>query len=1564
MAYKFTTRFFVHLVFLIALTASAIAQYTQEQMLGLRRFADETSMRWYSQRNEAELRAARFGLPVRVEREDGRVFELQRFIDDMPEYYVTENAVSAQTISSSRVYPGESLGFQLTGNGITVALWDAGRVRNTHQELQGRVTQRDGASALNDHATHVAGTMIASGVRPQARGMAWEAQLYAHDWNNDLSEMTARALEGIQVSNHSYGTAAGWTYNNRGDGRWSWYGNPADNSPEDRNFGRYDSRAREWDELVAYAPYFLPVKSAGNDRGEGPASQPIQHWEFINNSWRLVSTVREKDGGSDGYDCIPTYANAKNILTVGAVNDIPGGYNTPADVRVTSFSSFGPTDDGRIKPDIVANGAGLYSCLRSSNSAYASYSGTSMSAPSISGSIALLLQHQKDLHGTERLLASTIKALLLHTADAAGDAPGPDYRHGWGLMNTATAAKVMSSNEAGNSSTMIRETELLQGNTISLPVYSPGRGPLKVTICWTDPPGPVPPAKVNPPDLTLVNDLDLRVLDPDGNPHFPWVLDPSRPADAATTGDNMRDNVEQVLIQMPDEGVHIVQVTHKGTLLQGRQIVSIITSASNEPLLLSPPNGLTESSITPALQWVAARGALSYELQVAEEATFKNIHIDAKDITATWYDAEGFTKQTRYYWRIRARDAQGFSDWSDVWYFVTGGTPTQAGHALQFDGSDDHLSLSHSSAFEVLEAGNAVTIEAWVNVHDWVNGGFAIVDKHDEATGNGWAFRLLSGGAMEFIPAGAVSCNAGVPRNAWAHVALSWSRASGKARFYLNGLRRCEIEIDEDLPSTSDAPVLIGRALTGANMWAMGVLEAVRIWSVERNEGDINFGMFSVYDSDEPGLVAQFKMDEGRAISTSAAPAPHPAALIQGPAWVVSSVPLTIPPTPVPVYPGNGSSNIPISSELRWLPATSALQYRVQLSRDATFGSLLVDERNITSPKLPITELLPETTYFWRVNANNSIGISDWCSAQRFTTAILPPDAPRLSAPRNEAENQPLDLSLLWEPNPRATHYHAQVSTDSLFEGAILLDRSDIISPTVAVPDLGNNQRCYWRVRGINYGGAGAWSERWTFITSPAEPEAPILISPDEDEHCVSLNPRFSWMTAENTAGYTIQVSTTHDFAYPLIDVSGIPFPSYAASNLEQGVWYYWRVRAVNSAGAGDWSTQRRFKTERPVPETVLLVAPAKGARDVSPLSDFTWQASGSANSYTLQAATTENFSTLLVDTVLISASPYSPTYPLPENIEVFWRARGVNECGDGPWSDIWNFTTGVQPLLAPELRLPPDGSIEPPESVAFLWNTVPGADAYELEIGMDSSSTSIIEVGTNSSVLRLEEEASYMWRARAMRVGDHGPWSDFWTFTTTMRLPDAVSLLEPRDGNTQQSDTVRFSWIASAPNVTRYWFEYAFDPGFFGQSAIDSTLIDTTAYITLSETDRICYWRVRAYNAAGWGPFSTTGSFLTLTVNAEAIASRPAAPVIESLQPNPASQSALVTVYTPSYADIHLEVRDMLGRTVDILHNGYHAGGRHAFHWNTSMLPNGRYLLVLVTASSISVRAATVLHR
>lgn len=656
------------LVLLIALIfGSQVFAQNQAKVEKLNELSKQFETKWNEAHQRVLTYASENNLEVWHETEDGRVIEMVDVRDGKPVYFITDNRGADRTTRVDQLWPGGSLNLEYSGEGYSqLGEWDAGHVRKSHQEFMDGSTSRafpqDGNYATHFHATHVAGTMIAAGVNPDAKGALYGGNLKYWQWSSDDSEMATAGANGLEISNHSYGFLAGWNYDN---GTWKWWGNSAISPDEDYKFGFYNNDAKAWDQIAFNAPNYLIVKSAGNDRGEGPSD--------------AGNGKADVDGGQDGYDCIGTRGVAKNILTVGAVYGVDV-YEGPQSVLMSDFSSWGPADDGRIKPDIVGKGVDVFSTLDGSDSDYGVSQGTSMSSPNVAGSLAMLQYHYQQTHNDVPMRAATLKGLALHTASEAGDYPGPDYIFGWGLLDDEFAGQIISDDVGQN---VIDELTLTSGDSYTREVFVPEGSDFKVTICWTDIPGTPTSPQLDPSNPMLVNNLDLRVEDPSNDTHFPWKLDRDNPSAAATNDSkNSVDNVEKVEIDNATGGTYTIVVDYDGSLQGGSQEYSIIISGIDNYTvvpecsagLMDPINEGVDAFINQKITWSPALFASTYDVFFGTDGggvttptnVFNGDSFVDNSITTL------LNSNTTYYLQVVPRNSQGTaSGCSDIWSFTT-----------------------------------------------------------------------------------------------------------------------------------------------------------------------------------------------------------------------------------------------------------------------------------------------------------------------------------------------------------------------------------------------------------------------------------------------------------------------------------------------------------------------------------------------------------------------------------------------------------------------------------------------------------------------------------------------------------------------------------------------------------------------------------------------------------------------------------------------------------------------------------------------------------------------------
>jgi len=524
------------------------------------------------------------------------------------------------------------------GEGMKVSVFDGGRVYAEHSDFgsSARITNKEADTVPYDsHATGVTGMVGSEGKDVSTRagvfvgntkGMMPKATFDSYYFGNSTldgeteeKDVSAKIRDSKPaLSNHSYGNVIGWRLSNGPmGGGWYWRGSydSSNGHSYDLN-GTYYNRDKELDDIVYNNPYMVVVKSAGNSYGDGPTSNSRYPAYYIKSdgTWGQFSSTDAlpQDNCAAEYDCIPTGAVAKNIITVGATEKITnnnGRYIQVSDVVKADYSSAGPRDDGAIKPDIAGVGSSVVSPSTSpaGSNSYQKGNGTSYSAPQVTGIIGLWSQIYQSLFAGQNLNAASAKNLLIHTAQEAGNV-GPDVWYGWGFVDAKKGAELLVQKKQNK--VIFEDKELKNAKKNEFLVKTDGSQPLKATIVWTDPSNKnsnynTYSEAYNDRTSKLVNDLDLRITNVQTNEvHYPWKLDVNAPRNPAIKGDNTVDNVEQVLIDQPVAGIYKIEVSNKGTLVNNdganaqKQVYSMIVTGYTG--VLTPPTA-TPMEASPTL---------------------------------------------------------------------------------------------------------------------------------------------------------------------------------------------------------------------------------------------------------------------------------------------------------------------------------------------------------------------------------------------------------------------------------------------------------------------------------------------------------------------------------------------------------------------------------------------------------------------------------------------------------------------------------------------------------------------------------------------------------------------------------------------------------------------------------------------------------------------------------------------------------------------------------------------------------------------------------------------------
>lgn len=595
------------------------------------------------------------------------------------------------------------------------------------------------------------------------------------------------------------------------------------------------------------------------------------------------------------------------------------------------------------------------------------------------------------------------------------------------------------------------------------------------------------------------------------------------------------------------------------------------------PVLLAPVSGSSGVAVNAALTWNAAARALTYTVQLARNQAFTDGVLYRTQVTATTVGIGDLAVNTKYYWRVKALNAAGESEWSAIWFFTT--TPA----------------ISTAPAQPVLVAPARGAAAALPLKLQWQPAARATVYTVQVSTTENFSLLVVG---KEYLTTTTLDI-ASLPTNA----RYFWRvRAANNAGGSLWS-ETWSFTLGTPVNNRLSAPVLASPANGAVNV----PLAAAFTWKPVDGAltYDLQVRKGTAVAVTREGLAGTSVLVTGLTANTTYQWAVRAAnadgVSVWSTVWSFTTTTATVqlPLAPELLSPADAAIGVAPGAMLYWKAAERATTYSVLLVLiDPVYQKeLRIDQVAATSVKVP--SLPSSSKWVWRVRGVNAAGAGPWSAPRTFTMAAAPPPAPPavpvLQLPADSAVDLAQAVVLKWAAAERATGYAVQVSTASTFT-PLVYGNTTLTAATVQVTGLQAGVRYLWRVKAINSAGESAWSAPWAFATKGSAttllpPLPPTLRFPENAALNVPLQARLLWIPGERATGSVVQYSVNETFATSLSVTAG-PGVSAVDLTLNPGKTYYWRVKSVNAVGASDWSPTWRFATVAPVPVVYVPLPP------------------------------------------------------------------------------------------------------------------------------------------------------------------------------------------------------------------------------------------------------------------------------------------------------------------------------------------------------------------------------------
>jgi large repetitive protein len=932
------------------------------------------------------------------------------------------------------------------------------------------------------------------------------------------------------------------------------------------------------------------------------------------------------------------------------------------------------------------------------------------------------------------------------------------------------------------------------------------------------------------------------------------------------------------------------------------------------PTLVSPPNGYKKAPVTPTLSWAAVVGAARYRIQLASDSLMTVLILDDSLVGTTSYPAPTLERLKQYYWRVRAKTADGLSigAYTKTWSFVTVPAPPVATTLVSpADG------VTNNTRTPILKWRAALRAETY-GLQIAADTAFSSLVVNDSTV----ADTVYQSAALE-----------GLQKFFWRVRAINAGGSSAfSARWSFTTIIATPV-MRSPAQAAPDQPTnvrLVWSAVPRASTYRVQM------------SSDSLMRSFVVDDS---LLVDTVRQVTGLARSTiyywrvrsraAAGVSTSPYSAIQSFVTVIDT-----PGVPALTSPLQAARNVSATPLLSWRPSPRAALYRVQVAADSLFEFVVFQDSTVSDTSRQVPALDYFATYFWRVRASNVGGLSPYSSVRRFQTVL---QAPTPVSPTNYATGLPVSITLRWSAVTGAGRYRLVLSADSMLRNPIV-DDSVIMTNSRLVSSLLYSSTYFWRIQAKSTDGVSVspTSSIYRFTTITEKPVAPLLMSPEQAGQADPNGAIFIWAPALRADRYNIQVALDSLFSSFVLNDSTLVDTSFIVSSLTPHTNYWWRVRGYNAAGYGPFSSQWNFLTRIAVP---LLLSPLDSASDLNAPVTLRWQATVGATAYHVQVATDSAF-TRLTRNDSSSTTPVTDLTIVDAYMKYYWRVRAIDQKGTGSFSHARWFMTQLVAPRAPVQVTPGSGIDRALTAQTFKWQPSRLADKYELQLSLDSPFDSTVYTNatltdTLCTVTGLRNNTLYFWRVRGSNAKGSGAFSDVWSLRTIVASPMVPELVGPASGARDQSPSVTLVW-RSSPNTVHYHLQLATDAPFASTVYEDSALTDTLRKIGPLDYSSIYYWRVRSINSGWVTDWSPVRNFVVMAP--------PDAYDLFQNYPNPCNPATVIRYDIPRESEVLLLLYDLLGRQVRKIVDRVQKPGRYDQEIEVTNLPSGAYIYRLIT--------------